>query len=502
MTQDDPSTAGPPATQAGTEGTRSAVLSEAQPGWWYGLLTKILVTDTVAVGIGVFVAYVVRFNADGQAAVSGALSLSYLLLSVLIMWAWIFALVVGRTQDRRVVGSGPEQYQRVFSVTWHMFAAVAIAAYLLRMEIGRGYLAIAFPLGLALLLVGRFAWRQWLHRARRHGKGWTRVLVVGHSGKAERLLHDLARRPRAGYQAVAVCVPPGEEQSGDLAGVPVLGSLDDVGRVARELRVDAVAVVGSDKVTGDTVRRLGWDLEGTGIDLALAIALTDVAGPRVLMQPVSGLPLVYVDEPRFTGPKYVLKSAVDWVGALVLTILSSPVLLVVAVLVKATSPGPVLFSQERVGVGGRTFRMLKFRTMVVGAHERLAEVLAAEGAGEVGLFYKPKSDPRVTRVGRVLRRYSLDELPQLFNVLRGEMSLVGPRPQIDAEVALYDRTAGRRLLVKPGMTGLWQVSGRNDLSPEEGIRMDVYYVENWSVFGDLIVLARTARVVFGGRGAY
>ncbi len=469
--------------------------------WWHGYLTRLVVTDVVAVGVAVFGAYVVRFDPAGGATVDGRLSPSYLLVSVLIMWLWVFALVAGRTQDRRLVGSGPEEYQRVASVTWRVFAAIAILAYLLRMEIGRGYLAIAFPLGLVLLLVGRFVWRQWLHRAWARGDGWKRILVVGHRGKVEMLLADLARRPGAGYRAVGVCLPAGEAADGRVGDVPVIGAVEQAAAMARELRVDAVAVVGSDKVTTHTVRQLGWDLEGSGIDLALAMSLTDVAGPRVIMQPVSGLPLVYVDEPRFTGPKYLLKSVVDWVSALLITAVLSPLLLAIAVTVKMSSAGPVLYRQSRVGVNGKAFQMLKFRSMVVGAHERLAEVLAAEGVEEVGLFYKPKNDPRVTRVGRVLRRYSLDELPQLLNVLRGEMSLVGPRPQIDAEVAQYDRHAGRRLLVKPGMTGLWQISGRNDVSPEEGIRMDVYYVENWSLFGDAIILARTARVLLSGEGA-
>ncbi len=476
--------------------------TRAEPRWWHGYLTRVVVTDTVAVGVGVFVAYVVRFDARGDVRVSGELSPTYLLVSVLLMWAWIFALVVGRTQDRRLVGSGPEEYQRVATMTWRVFASVAVVAYLLRMDIGRGYLATAFPLGLVLLLLGRYFWRQRLHRARERGEAWKHLLVVGHRGKVESFLEELARRPASGYRAVGVCVPPGEEDGGPVASLPVVGSVEDAAAVAQDLRVDTVAVVGSDKVSTQTVRRLGWDLEGTGVDLALAMSLTDVAGPRVLMQPVSGLPLVYVDEPRFTGPRYLLKSVTDWLAALVITVLVSPLLLALAVAVKVTSPGPVLFRQERVGVRGRTFEMLKFRSMVVDAHERLAQVLAAEGVAEVGPFYKPRNDPRLTRIGGVLRRFSLDELPQLFNVLRGEMSLVGPRPQIDAEVAQYDRQAGRRLLVKPGMTGLWQVSGRNDLRPEEGIRLDVYYVENWSVFGDVIIVARTLRVLLGGQGAY
>ena len=220
------------------------------------------------------------------------------------------------------------------------------------------------------------------------------------------------------------------------------------------------------------------------------------------MRPVSGLPLMYVDEARFTGGKYIAKSLFDGVMAVLITLVLLPVLAAVAISVRVTSPGPVLYRQERIGKDGKRFRIFKFRTMVLGAEQRLAEVLADQGVTSVGMFYKPKNDPRVTPVGKLLRRTSLDELPQLFNVLLGDMSLVGPRPQIDAEVAQYDRTAHRRLLVKPGLTGLWQVSGRSGLAPEDGIRLDVSSVENWTLFGDLMILARTAKAIVRADGAY
>lgn len=482
---------------------RSVPETARNGSWARSYSRRIAATDVLSVLVAVALAYVVRFTATGITTVSGEFSPSYLSVSLVLMAAWLLALLVGRTRDRRLVGTGPEEYSRVFGVTWRLFAAVAVVAYTFRMEIGRGYIAIAAPLGLALLLATRFAWRQWLHRRREAGEYQAGLLIVGHRPKVARLIEDLQRSPHAGYGVVGVCVASGEVRySETVLGIPVLGSMEDAAEIAERIGADAVAVSGADAITSDTVRQLGWDLEGKGIDLALTLALTDVAGPRVLMRPVSGLPLMYVDEPRFTGPKYVLKTAFDWLGALALTVLLSPVLLVVAVLVKVTSPGPVLFTQERVGRDGEHFRMIKFRSMEMGAQDRLAEVLALEGVQSVTMFYKPKKDPRVTRVGRVIRKYSLDELPQLFNVLRGDMSLVGPRPQIDSEVAQYDRTAHRRLLVKPGLTGLWQVSGRSELSVVDGIRMDVYYVENWSLFGDILILARTARVIIAGAGAY
>ncbi|GEK21490.1 polyprenyl glycosylphosphotransferase [Cellulomonas xylanilytica] len=442
-----------------------------------------------------------RFD-SGLASVSGEFSPSYLSVSVVLASAWLVALAIGRTRHRRVVGSGPAEYSRVFGVTWRLFAAVAVIAYLLRMEIGRGYLGFAAPLGLALVMAGRFGWRRWLQRRREAGDFKSGLLVIGHRDKAARLIDELHRSPHAGYGVVGVCVPTGEVAEGEkIRKVPVLGSMESAARVAQEIGASAVAVTGADAITSETVRRLGWDLEGKGIDLALTLTLLDVAGPRVMMQPVSGLPLMYVDEPRFTGGRYILKSVFDWVGAALITVLISPLLLVLAILVATTSRGPVFYTQERIGKDGRRFRMIKFRSMVSNAHDRLSEVLALEGVESVGLFYKPKNDPRVTKVGAVLRKYSLDELPQLFNVLRGDMSLVGPRPQIGAEVALYDRTAHRRLLVKPGLTGLWQVSGRSGLSVEQGIRMDVNYVENWTLFGDVLIVARTVKVVLTGDGA-
>ena len=476
--------------------------STAQERRFRPYILRTMVTDIIAVMVAVAVAYLLRFDTDGAARVSGDFAPSYLVVSVVLFTAWSAALFLGRTHDHRVIGSGPAEYQRVWQASWRLGAVVAVVAYMLRMEIGRGYLGVAFPLGLTLVFLGRYSWRQWLHRQRAAGLLQSRVLVVGHLRKAALLVAELKGAPNTGLGVIGACVPAAEATGGEAGGVEILGTMDDAATLAIKHRVDIVAVVGSDNMTTEALRRLGWDLEGTGIDIALTMAIRDVAGPRVTMQPVNGLPLVYVDEPRFDGPRYVIKSVVDWVLAFVILLVVSPVLVVLAVLVKVTSRGPVFYRQERVGAGSKTFKMIKFRSMVADAHSRLDEVLAAEGIESVGLFYKPKNDARVTGLGRVLRKYSLDELPQLFNVLRGEMSLVGPRPQIDQEVAQYDRTAHRRLLVKPGLTGLWQISGRSELTAEEGIRMDVSYAENWTLFGDLLILARTAKVVIAGAGAY
>ena len=253
-------------------------------------------------------------------------------------------------------------------------------------------------------------------------------------------------------------------------------------------------------MTSGVLKRLGWELEGAGVDLVVAPALTDVAGPRVHVRPVSGLQLLYVEQPEFTGPTRIMKEAFDRVTAALALVVLSPVLILVALAVRMTSSGPVIFRQVRVGRDGRTFTVYKFRTMVVDAERRLDEIVHLNDSNEV--LFKLKQDPRVTRVGRVLRRLSIDELPQLVNVLVGDMSLVGPRPALPSETQRWGRTTARRVLVKPGITGLWQVSGRSDLSWEDSVRLDLYYVENWSFAGDIQILWKTLSAVVRSHGAY
>ncbi len=282
--------------------------------------------------------------------------------------------------------------------------------------------------------------------------------------------------------------------------IPVLGTFSDVADVAARMHADSGILTSSDQLPPATVRRIAWSLESSTVELAVAPALTEIAGPRIHIRQLAGLPLLHVAVPQYEGSKQAAKAVFDVTTAVVLSILLSPVLLVLALIVRFSSRGPVIFKQERVGLNGRTFRMLKFRTMVDGAEDRLDELMPLnEGSGPL---FKVRDDPRVTRVGRILRRYSLDELPQLWNVIRGDMSIVGPRPPLPSEVERYEPEVRRRLLVKPGVTGPWQISGRSDLSWAEGVRLDLFYVENWSLMGDLLMIWRTLRVVLRRHGAY
>ncbi|MDQ0689822.1 exopolysaccharide biosynthesis polyprenyl glycosylphosphotransferase [Arthrobacter sp. W4I7] len=263
---------------------------------------------------------------------------------------------------------------------------------------------------------------------------------------------------------------------------------------------DAVAVSAGVQLHPQTLRHLGWELAARNIGLIMAPALTDIAGPRIHTQQVAGLPLIHVTTPTLEAGQRVAKRLFDLLAAGLLLLLASPAMILIAALLRLDSAGPVFFRQERVGMEGNHFYMLKFRSMTVDAEARLAE-LAQRNEGS-GPLFKMKNDPRVTRIGGFLRRFSLDELPQLLNVLSGTMSLVGPRPPLPREVEAYESDVRRRLLVKPGLTGLWQVSGRSNLSWQDSVRLDLYYVENWSLAGDLVILFRTVRAVFGSTGAY
>ncbi len=281
--------------------------------------------------------------------------------------------------------------------------------------------------------------------------------------------------------------------------MPVVGDVDSVLAAARRCGAHTVAVL-SGQISPEKLRWISWQLEGTNVELVVSPGVAEIAGRRLHIQPVAGLPLLQVEEPAFSGFRRVVKRAFDLVAASLALAVLSPVLITIGLLVRLTSRGPALFTQTRIGVNGREFRIVKFRTMCADAEQKLAALAAANESD--GLLFKMREDPRITRIGRVLRRFSLDELPQLLNVVTGSMSLVGPRPPLPDEVARYGDDVRRRLLVKPGITGLWQISGRSDLSWEESVRLDLRYVEDWSLSLDLQVLWKTARAVMRADGAY
>jgi len=422
--------------------------------------------------------------------------------AVLLCAALYVMLAALNTRAAAIFGSGATEYRRVAHASGLAFGIVAIVGILLEWEGLRPLLVIALPTGMLGLLVARWSWRRWLQHQRRGGAYASRTLVVGDLRDVDYVISSLLTSGETGYRVVGTTLldrNAGEIIVGDRS-YPVLGNVETVSTVAEQIGADTIIVASRPDGDTDFVKHLSWQLEGTAAELVLSSRLTDVAGPRISLRQVDGLPLIQVRIPTYEGGVHLLKRALDIAVsglALIPIALISPVL---ALLIKLDSPGPVFFLQERVGRDGRTFRIVKFRSMKTDAEQHLVALKAQnEGAG---LLFKMKDDPRVTRVGKVLRKLSLDELPQFWNVLTGDMSVVGPRPPLPSEVTAYDGTVFRRLYIKPGITGLWQVSGRSDLSWDESVRLDLRYVENWSVISDLQIMWRTGRAMVQPKGAY
>lgn len=471
--------------------------------WPRAYARRLAGCDAIIVTVSVFGAQLMWFGIDTTEVTVPAdlawLTMSYTLISVALALVWLLGLSVAGTREHRIVGAGSEEYKRLVNVSVQVFALVAITGFALQFEFSRGYLLIALPAGLVLLLLERWLWRQWLGRARRHGAHSARCVVVGGAAAVRRITTTLMAQPEAGYLLVGAAVTDGAPMlENDLPRCELETLMDAM----RQFDADTVVVAGGHGLTPAEIRELAWSLEPDAHQLVMVPDLVDVAGPRIQTRPVAGLPLMHVETPTYRGAGRFMKRAIDVVGSVVGLVLFAPLLLVTAVAIRLDSRGPVLFRQRRVGVDGSSFRMLKFRSMSTDAEGRLAEVASDEPTAVNAMLFKLRSDPRVTRVGRVIRRFSVDELPQLVNVLTGSMSLVGPRPPLTQEVERYAAGDQRRLLVKPGLTGLWQVSGRSDLSWEESIRLDLYYVENWSLAGDAVILWRTIRAVLTRRGAY
>jgi exopolysaccharide biosynthesis polyprenyl glycosylphosphotransferase len=452
--------------------------------------TRLLISDAIVV-LGVMLFGLLVSSRASTWAIDPVVAVYSMPFVIAVLWLGMLGL--RGTYDQRVVGLGTEEVRRVVSATLYTFAFVAGVSYLIRADISRAYAFVSLPLGLILIIVTRFAWRGWLYRQRTHNAYMHRTVIVGSGLASDELQERLVRDSYAGYLVVDHYAAP----SGTDA--PLGPWLDGLDAVLEGTSAEAVAVTPSESISSEAIRQLAWRLEGRAVDLLIAPAMMDVTGPRLSVRPAAGLPLLHLDEAVLSRSQRFAKRTLDLLGAVGLVIVLSPVMLACAVSVKVSSKGPVIFRQTRVGRGGRSFTMLKFRTMVQDA-DSLRESLREEHSLDDPMF-KLTDDPRITGSGRFLRRWSLDELPQLFNVIGGSMSLVGPRPHPLDDVDRYELEAYRRLALKPGLTGLWQVEGRSDLTWSEALQLDLYYVETWSLSGDIVLLARTVRAVIQGRGA-
>jgi len=460
-------------------------------GWMRDYLRRAALADFGCAIVGVFAAAQLRFGNDVTA--------TYIALSLALPVLWLAALWLAGGYDVRFIGTGSDEFRKVLNAGVGLTAAVAIFSYAVNLQLSRGYVLIALPSTTLLDLFARYAMRKRLHGQRTSGRCMLSVVAVGHESAVADLVKELRRDPYHGLTVVGACVArPGE--CDEVADVPVYGGLDDVTAAVKAFDADTVAVLACPEMDGIRLRGLAWELEKTGTDLCVSPALLDVAGPRTTIRPTAGLTLLHVDHPQLTGLRLVVKDLFDRCAAAAALIALSPLLALLGMTIWLSDRGPALFTQTRVGKDGRVFKIYKFRTMVVDAEQRKAELLASNDTD--GVLFKLRKDPRVTAMGVHLRRWSIDELPQLINVFLGDMSLVGPRPALPDEAGRYAEHVHRRLVVKPGITGLWQVNGRSDLSWDESIRLDLRYVENWSFALDLQILWKTISALTHGSGAY
>lgn len=413
-------------------------------------------------------------------------------------------LALRKAWTPRLLGEGAEEFRKVGEGMFTAAVLLALISVLIRSWEARPWIFVMIPLMYVLAVVLRYALRRLLHRKRRDGACMLPVVAAGSRASVQDFIARTREQSHVGWQVEAACIvnaAGAEDDAGEIDGVPVVGELEELAEWVRQAGYRVVAITPAPSYwTPQRLQELSWELERTPAELVVAPVLMEAAGPRFDVSGVLGMPMLRVTPPAFTGGRRMLKELADRIAAALLLVLTLPMMFVVAVVIKLDDGGPVFFRQERVKRGGETFRMWKFRTMVMNADEQWVQL--AERHGDNVPQFKLRADPRVTRVGAVLRRLSLDELPQLFNVLTGSMSLVGPRPPLPRETQAYDAVARRRLLVKPGITGLWQVSGRSDLSWEESVRLDLRYVQDWSLALDAAILWKTVRAVVSGRGAY
>ncbi|WP_084528296.1 sugar transferase [Nocardia crassostreae] len=488
-----------------------SIKKSGKPLWLAEYRRRLRITDSAVIAVSVALAQFIRFGGstyDAPVDWNGDTRVGYTAISVALVLAWVGFLAAGGAWSPTVLGSGAEEYRRLVAATMRLFGLIAIVSLLLSVEFARGYLAIALPIGLLALAANRLIWRKYAVRQRRLGRYLTSVLVVGRRDSARQMRRCFERDPAVGYSVVGVYIPYGADDDPDPEGMvteddpdaPLLVTKSSIIEAVRTTGADSVAIAATEQLGAQGINELLWKLSPLGIELVVTPGVVDIADQRLSIRPVSNLPLLHIEKPQYDRARSYRKAAFDIAFAAVALLLVAPVMLATAFAVKLSSPGPIFYKSSRIGLNGKPFRMIKFRSMRNDADRTLPALLAENEAA--GPLFKMRTDPRVTPVGRILRKFSLDELPQFINVLRGEMSVVGPRPPLPGEVEDYDWKVRRRLLVKPGLTGLWQVSSRSDLPWDEAVRLDLSYVENWSMMQDLLIIKKTITAVARSTGAY
>jgi exopolysaccharide biosynthesis polyprenyl glycosylphosphotransferase len=461
---------------------------ESSPDWKITLRRNIAIVDMLVLLLSVFLTLSIRFPEIWNDELTNY-ELRSISLAFLVLVSWLYFLWFNGSRETKILGFGADEYKRLINATLLSFTSVALVSYIFKLEISRLYVISVFPFGLFVLFVVRRILRIRLLRARNQGRFLSRVLLL-HSGEVDPVEQRLARTQHSGFNIVHKIV----------TAENLKFEVKEVVSSALTNGCDKIMVGQSAVISAAELRKLGWALEAINIDIIVAPAITEIAGPRLKVSNVEGLPLLHLEKPTFSGTSRVTKRVLDLTLSAVGLIVISPFLLIVAIAIKSFDRGPVLYTQKRIGQNNKEFNVYKFRTMYPGSHEKRAQIMAETNKDP--RLAKDPQDPRITKPGLFLRRWSIDEIPQVINVVKGEMSLVGPRPPLAEEVNQYEKSETRRLLVKPGLTGLWQVSGRSELDWEDAVRLDLYYVENWSLTLDILIIIRTAAAVWRGEGAY
>ncbi len=468
------------------------------PAQWRRRLGRLLVAaDAMVIALSSAVAYLLRGILGELGLIRGLENELPAAVGVLPLWLGIlYAFGCYRPQ---YLNAGGEGYRRFLAGAFGGLLVLGFVSFALNLDLARGYVGLFFLFVLALGTANRFFIRSYLRAQRRRGRFLQNVLIAGADEEAIEVARAMASAEAAGYRVVGFLDDELDVGQPVIDAIRVVARTGEVIDAAYDARAGLV-VVSPTGVRPGTLRDLTVALEGSPVDLAVAPSLFAVVTRRVTVESVANVPVLHVDQIRLEGGKAFTKRALDLIGGSLLLAFFAPVMLIAAAAIKLYDRGPVLFRQTRVGRDGVPFEIWKFRTMVADAEQRLEKLAELNEAGH--RFFKIREDPRVTRVGRFLRKWSIDETPQLFNVIRGDMSLVGPRPPVPAEVEKYEPWHLRRLRVRPGITGVWQVSGRSNVAFDEAVRMDLFYIENWSLGYDFYLLAKTVLAVIGREGAY
>ncbi len=461
----------------------------------------LIIIDAVAINLSFILAYYLRFEwflGKAPAIIPQLGRFYYILIFVTFLWLALFKLL--GLYDKRDITSAGDETSSIFGATIAGSLLLFALLFLYRgFWFSRALLLYAMVTCSILMIVSRYSLNVLQREFYRKGIGVRRTLILGAGEIGQGIAYKVLTEKETGYKAIAFLDDDRDKIGKMFHGVPVRGPIISTKNMIRELNIDEV-ILATGKLHQQKVLEIITECEGDGVEFKLVPGILELIASRISADEIGGIPLLSIKEIKLQGINAAVKRATDIIISLSALLILSPFMLITAGAIKFGSKGPVLFTQKRIGKDGKIFNLYKFRSMVESAESMFTRVVAEKG-GNI-LRFKAKDDPRVTGIGRIIRKLSIDEVPQLINVLIGDMSLVGPRPPVPIEVERYTSWHKKRLRVRPGITGLWQVSGRSELPFEDMVRLDIYYIENWSLWMDFRIMLRTIPTVIFGSGAY